>query len=498
MKKILAALSLIVLLACKGSDGPKPANPTPVPPVSKSYGKFRPLSPKVAQAGVKQGFAASAAVVLSTNINPRSNHRAIQMLDGRILLVGGDIYPTPGVPTMDIYDPKTESFTKSSAQPHASLYNSLNSGVSYKAFAMVNLPDGRVWIGGGGANDSDGYKYDIYDPAADSMTTSDVLTLDGENDYPTVGPCDEAYYIGNNQILTFLSVGSQGILDLTTQRQTWMVNDKLQGLGTMTNTSTIQDAVGNIYVIGGNLAPNYPLKGSQATIFKFDVTTNTWTRMHDLSVAREGANLAILPGNKIGIYGGIRVPATPLTSVEIYDITTNTITSSVPLVGQRSQSAVSYLQTGYTLISGGFSNLTGIEDSELVHKADIDFSGSTGLMTMPRNGHTATSLPNGLVLIAGGSTPGASVSAEIFDPLAKLYVSYISEQIVMGQTMQFTAKDATGATIAITWTSNKPEVASIDSNGLLTTLIEGNIEVTATSVADSTVTATVRISVLPQ
>src|SRR5438874_1895775 len=41
---------------------------------------------------------------------------------------------------------------------------------------------------------------------------------------------------------------------------------------------------------------------------------------------------------------------------------------------------------------------------------------STGSLTVPRLQHTATLLPNGKVLVAGGVDQGALASAELYDP----------------------------------------------------------------------------------
>jgi WD40 repeat protein len=46
---------------------------------------------------------------------------------------------------------------------------------------------------------------------------------------------------------------------------------------------------------------------------------------------------------------------------------------------------------------------------------------STGTLHVPRYNHTATLLPNGKVLVAGGQ--GASTSAEVYDPVAKTWTA---------------------------------------------------------------------------
>ena len=79
------------------------------------------------------------------------------------------------------------------------------------------------------------------------------------------------------------------------------------------------------------------------------------------------------------------------------------------------------LLDGRVLIAGGFTDinsLTNTSTAELYDPSDGTFS-LTGSMTTGRGGHTATLLPNGKVLIAGGLVSGNTgfiSSAELFDP----------------------------------------------------------------------------------
>lgn len=503
MKRFITTVGLLFMIACSGSHTEdKKVIPPPPPPIKTGYGIFRALSPKtLVPTYNKDSKNMPVAVASTVNITKRANHKAIQMLDGRILLVGGDIFVSvpgvPNVPTMDIYDPLTETFTVSTAHP-----SYLLRCLGYSNFSLVNLPDGRVWIGGGlEANDLATQGYDIYDPVTDTITRYDVLTPNAT--FPRIQPNEAAYYIGNDQVIVFMSNGLQGILNLLTQE----VNvDTLGGSvyqGTYLISPTIvQDANGDIWSFGGTTDPSVGVINTYSNVYKLNVAFSTWEAKHDLITSRVGPSAVLLPGNKIGIYSGdhiVNSVTTKLTSVEIYDIDTDTFTASLDLTGSRIQAASVYLQTGYTLVSGGLNDINEADDSELVHSTTSNFSGSTGLMTIKRSGHTATQLNNGLVLIAGGNgSTDANTTAEIFDPLTKLYVSYLSGQVVVGNTMQFAAKDGLSVTTEVIWTCNKPGIATIDSTGMLTTLTTGNIEVTATSVIDNTTTAVVRITVISQ
>src|SRR5262249_25126043 len=79
------------------------------------------------------------------------------------------------------------------------------------------------------------------------------------------------------------------------------------------------------------------------------------------------------------------------------------------------------LADGSVLIAGGdsaFGALSAIESSAELYDPAMGRFAATGAMTTPRDGHTATLLPDGRVLLAGGppAPAGTLASAELYDP----------------------------------------------------------------------------------
>lgn len=501
LKSFTSTLILIVTMACGGSKN-ETTNVTPSNPGAKSYGVFRSLAPK--SVPTVKGYNMNLSASATTEMTARVNHRAILMMNGKVLLVGGDQI---GEPSMDIYDPATETFTKSSAKPIYSRINKVGGFYDYDAFGICNLPDGKVLILGGNDEIHNAYKYnyEIYDPATDTITD-----YESPNFYFT--GTDEIYYIGNNKVVIAVRGGTFQLLDLTTSDWSWITFNAPQS-GQMKCASTIQDTNGDIWVFGGFGPMDYHnVPVSQKTVFKFNVSTMQWENKHSMITERTDATVVLLPNGKVGIYGGQKIEqtnpddvsqnastkTTKLTSAEIYDMSTDTISQSVDLVGTRMLASGINLQTGYTLIAGGVDSTGAIMNSELVHKHDTSFSGSTGTMIHSRVGHAMTNLTNGKVLISGGHDnvdTAVQKSAEIFDPQAKLYIKYTTEQIVIGDTLQLSAIDDVDAPVSVVWSVANSAYGTIDSNGLLTSLAPGIIEVTATS---NDLTAIVRIKVIPK
>jgi len=515
MNKLMSLIFLVLMFACGGSSSSQNTGSTSVP---KTYGVFRTLkstSSKPLASVVKD--AATSVATSSTMSIPRAYHRSIQMLNGKILIVGGDLIndqiPSGGYTvsgfivkgTMDIFDPSTETFTPSNAQlSHVRAYQYMN-GTVYESFALVNLPDGKVAIIGnrcsGVSGPTPNDAYEVYDSTTDTVESRTLLDWTGKPGI-TLEAVDAAYYIGKGQIIIFASNSGQYILDTSTNILTTMANPIYEGFGAVGGASSIQTPNGDVYLIGGTFNNTV----TTSIIGRYSISDGSWAIVGHLNTPRDGANLVLLPGNRIGIYGGRNFSSfwnyTPLTSVEIFNCSTNTLVTSVDLVGPRFGATVSYLQTGYTMIAGGTSakisggGMPSPQTSQLVHNADLNYSGSTGDMVVARVNASSVALSNGLVLITGGTGVDNSMSntGEIFDPKAALYMGYQSETIVMGTTMQFSAKDSSGNSVTPTWTVDDQTIATIDSNGVLTPVAPGIVTVTATSGAN---TAVARITVIP-
>ncbi|HMJ58527.1 MAG TPA: Ig-like domain-containing protein [Gemmatimonadales bacterium] len=112
--------------------------------------------------------------------------------------------------------------------------------------------------------------------------------------------------------------------------------------------------------------------------------------------------------------------------------------------------------------------------------------------------NAAVAAVNGSGLVSGGATGTATITASSEGrngtatitvtnvPVATVSVSPATASLQVGQTVQLTAspKDAGGNPLAgrvVTWTSSAPGVASVNGNGLVTSIAAGSATITATS-----------------
>lgn len=122
-----------------------------------------------------------------------------------------------------------------------------------------------------------------------------------------------------------------------------------------------------------------------------------------------------LDSGKVLIAGGFSSDRQSLASTEIYDPATKDFSFGPSMITARQSHSATRLPDGRILIAGGFDG-DYLDNAEIYDPKTNRFS-STGKLGTP-SGHQAVLLNNGKVLLAGGVGTGWTflASAEIFDP----------------------------------------------------------------------------------
>ena len=150
-----------------------------------------------------------------------------------------------------------------------------------------------------------------------------------------------------------------------------------------------------------------------------------WRPAGSMSAAREGHTTTLLPGGKVLAVGGLnRDIGQYVASADLYDPAASAWTPAPSMAEARAEHTATLLPTGRVLVAGGFAGGGGPStpsifraSAELYDPVTNTWSGGGSLATA-RRAHTATPLPDGRVLVAGGQdqTGGSLASAEIYDP----------------------------------------------------------------------------------
>ncbi|MDC0711290.1 kelch repeat-containing protein [Stigmatella sp. ncwal1] len=171
---------------------------------------------------------------------------------------------------------------------------------------------------------------------------------------------------------------------------------------------------GKVLVAGGNNAGT-----TLATAELYDPASNTWSNAGSMASPHECATTTLMPNGKVLVSAGFYADRAWLTSsaVEIYDPVSNSWSSTGRLARSRVAHTATLLPDGTVLVAGGAISTSGyVATAELYHPATGSWS-STGSMSVGRAAHTATLLPNGKVLVTGGLAPGGgSATAEVYNP----------------------------------------------------------------------------------
>jgi hypothetical protein len=175
---------------------------------------------------------------------------------------------------------------------------------------------------------------------------------------------------------------------------------------------------GTVLVVGGNGDGSEP--GQLATAELFDPGSGRWTPTGSMAKARAGHTATLLPDGTVLVVGGggedMPLEGGPRSATaEVYDPSSGKWTATGTMIEARKGFTATLLPDGTVLVAGGDG---GYVAAELYDPRTGKWT-ATGSMAEGRFGHTATPLADGTVVVAGGcacSEPGALASAELYHP----------------------------------------------------------------------------------
>src|ERR1035437_5584691 len=336
-------------------------------------------------------------------ITARYNHTATLLQNGKVLAAGG--WNGSYLSSAELFDPATGTWTNTGAMKTNRCFHT-----------ATLLPNGMVLVVGGYGNDSPHSlsSAEIYDPTTGTWTPTGPMI--GGHVYHT------ATLLRSGKVL----VTGDGYNNLVSELYDPAIGN-WKASGTMKAAHFYHTATlltnGMVLVAGGNNSYGPPPISEL-----YDPATEIWTESSAISTNRLSATATLLSDGRVLLAGGwatVQVQTNPpaytsvsLPSAEIYDPTTGnwTTTTNTMTVGRNWQTA-SLLPNGQVLLAGGFESgpgqLSGVELYDPIIGAWI---ASTNALNTARWGHTATLLPGGRILVAGGmGSSGVTNSTEVYD-----------------------------------------------------------------------------------
>ncbi len=162
----------------------------------------------------------------------------------------------------------------------------------------------------------------------------------------------------------------------------------------------------------------------------YDPATNTWSPTAALHHARAGATSTLLPSGQVLVIGGMAFGAPWdflafwLPPPELYDPVAQSWTEG-PVGFERRHHTATLLPDGNVLVVGGVNTVSpgapAVNSAPVINSTTLQVQSWT-LMQNARCDHTTTALPDGRLVVAGGHTFGCGTLSDGFSSLAPLEV----------------------------------------------------------------------------
>jgi hypothetical protein len=336
----------------------------------------------------------------------RSGHLGVSLANGRVLVAGGFNASFDFVNGSELYDPAAGTWQ---------LTGGLN--IQRQSATATLLQNGKV-LAAGGAGHTFLSSVELFDPGTGNWTLTGSM-----HDVRWIAA---AVLLPNGKVLEAGGSTNGSIAGIRGAELYDPASGNWAATGSMTNERcafTLTLLPNGKVLAAGGFGPN----GALATAELYDPATGAWTPTGSLQTSRGSLTATLLSNGKVLVAGGTDFfaaassspPIDPTrSSAEIFDPATGTWTPTGSMGQPRQTHTATLLPSGKVLVAGGVNYFGGVfpTSAELFDPAAGKWSPTFPLVS-GRQDHIAALLPDGNVLIAGGfNSADTGPSTELFDP----------------------------------------------------------------------------------
>lgn len=363
-------------------------------------------------------FSGATFSAIGNMASARAGHAAVDLGEGQVLICGGENAGGP-LASVELYHHSRGVFETGGtmATPRD------------RPAAAPTGDGGAIVFGGKSTAGTSGIEVkssERFDPLF--RPTKGRLPGDRRKATATRLGTENALVIGGQ---TFTSTGPQSLASVLLYRG---ATDAFTQVGSLVtprfdHTATLLASPDRILVVGGISV------GSQgvASAELFDVASSAATPAGAPSGARSSHTATVLANGKVLVVGGVLAGA-PLATAELYDPATNAFSATGGLSYGRHGHTATLLPDGRVLVAGGMSTDSAVPGGTGVTFTTEIYDPATGAFTLQpqpnrmlvnRTHHTATVLADGRVLFAGGLSVGLQPTsqAERYDPASNVFTA---------------------------------------------------------------------------